>query len=265
MRSLITRLQNTFLRVGIFLSTSKSDLSIDYFLSIIWPTKTSTDLIRVGSPSNSDGSYLIPVDLEGIGRVFSPGVADSMEFEKYFLGRGIPCEMIDGSVDAPPEVHPLATFEKLWLASENSPGHITLDSWVKAKSESSEDLLLQMDIEGAEYETLLSTSRDTLGRFRIIVLELHDLRSVFSRSGSILFRLLIQKLNETHLIVHAHPNNCCRSVSLDGAVWPEVIELTLHRRDRIGATYGPAELPHPLDRDNTHNKSLVLKMKEIQS
>ena len=36
-------------------------------------------------------------------------------------------------------------------------------------------LLLQMDIEGAEYRNILATYDETLARFRVIVLEVHGL------------------------------------------------------------------------------------------
>lgn len=100
-------------------------------------------------------------------------------------------------------------------------------------------------------------------RFRFIVLELHDLRSAFTRSGLILLKSLIRKMKATHEIVHVPPNNCCGGVFEGELIWPEVLEMTLIRKDRIVKILGPAELPHPLDRDNTLNPSIVLKLPSI--
>jgi hypothetical protein len=50
-----------------------------------------------------------------------------------------------------------------------------LETWVKSQAEYQleHDFLLQMDIEGGEYLTLLATPQEVLRRFRIIVLEIH--------------------------------------------------------------------------------------------
>ena len=66
-------------------------------------------------------------------------------------------------------------FEKKWLDINEREDSISLENWVnKYISDSSLDLILQMDIEGAEYRNLLSTSKSLLNRFRILVIEFHD-------------------------------------------------------------------------------------------
>ena len=252
--------QNLALRFGVFLSTKQNVATVADLLNLVWPSKTDVPLVRIGSDSEADGGYLVPDDLEGIDRLYSPGVAQTMEFEKYFLARGIPCELIDGSVDGAPERHVNVRFQKLWLAADSAAGRVSLEDWVKESSRQNEELALQIDIEGSEYECLLATSDETLLRFRFIVLELHDLRSAFTRSGLTLLKSLIRKLKASHEIVHLHPNNCCEGVFEGELVWPEVLELTLIRKDRVSKYLGLAELPHPLDRDNTTNPPLVLKL-----
>jgi hypothetical protein len=54
---------------------------------------------------------------------------------------------------------------------------------------SSDDLILQMDIEGAEWHVLLNVSRDTLRRFRIIVIELHDLERLMDKHAFVIIGL----------------------------------------------------------------------------
>jgi hypothetical protein len=259
MSKLIRRTQNLLLKIGISISTKQTSTTVNDLLKLVWPIKTDLPLIRIGSQSRADGGYLVPDDLEGINRLYSPGVSKTMEFEKYFLAKGIPCELIDGSVDGAPETHVNARFQKLWLAAESAPGRTSLDDWVSESSGENEELALQIDIEGSEYECLLAASDETLMRFRFIVLEVHDLRSAFTRSGLALLNSLLRKLKASHEIVHLHPNNCCGGVFERELVWPDVLELTFIRKDRISETMGPAELPHPLDRDNTPNPPLVLK------
>lgn len=259
MQPVLSRIQDLLLTRGLFVSKKQATASTKELISTIWPTKIDKPLIRIGSTTHADGGYLVPDDLSGIQRVFSPGVADTMDFEKHFLDLGIPCEMLDGSVEGAPEPHELASFQKLWLAAVTAQDSISLDDWVSQASKPKEDLVLQMDIEGAEYEALLAASSQTLNRFRIIVLELHDLRSVMSRMGLALFRSTLLHLRKTHEVVHAHPNNCCRGVVVGDLEWPDVLEITLLRKDRVSENLGRAELPHPLDRDNTPNRPIILR------
>jgi len=57
-----------------------------------------------------------------------------------------------------------------------------MDDWVATAPISEDsDLMLQMDIEGYEYETFLSMSDKLLSRFRIIVVEFHSLQMLFSQ------------------------------------------------------------------------------------
>jgi hypothetical protein len=260
MSKLISRVQNLALRFGVSIAKRQNMATVADLLNLVWPSKTEIPLVRIGSESQADGGYLVPDDLEGIDRIYSPGVAQTMEFEKHFLAKGVPCELIDGSVDSAPENHLNARFQKLWLAADTGPGRISLDDWVNESSRPNEELALQIDIEGSEYECLLATSDQTLAKFRFIVLELHDLRSAFTRSGLTLIQSLVRKLKATHEIVHLHPNNCCGGVFDGDLVWPEVLELTLIRKDRISEMISPVELPHPLDRDNTPNPPLLLKL-----
>ena len=259
MQALLSRIQDVLLSRGVFVSKLQTTESVEDLLATIWPTKTEKRLIRIGSRTHADGGYLVPDDLLGIQRVFSPGVADTMDFEQHFLDLGIPCEMVDGSVQGVPQPHKLASFQKLWLSAVTSEDSISLDDWVTQASKPKDELVLQMDIEGAEYEALLASSSQTLNRFRIIVLELHDLRSVMSRMGLALFRSVLLRLKKTHVIVHAHPNNCCRGVVVGDLEWPDVLEITLLRKDRISENLGLAELPHPFDMDNTPNRPIVLR------
>ena len=136
---------------------------------------------------------------------------------------------------------------------------MTLDHWVTSSlDECSSDLMLQIDVEGAEYETFLSTSDQLMSRWRIIVAEFHFLHHLWSepffRVGSRVF----DKILQTHRCVHIHPNNCCGSVSKGAIEIPRVMEFTFQRRDRLHNAKPVRAFPHPLDGDNTSNPSLPL-------
>ena len=59
-------------------------------------------------------------------------------------------------------------------------------------------------------------------------------------------------------VVHVHPNNACSTWEYKDIRFPEVIEVTFLRRDRIKAIGGYAELPHKLDQLNAHDNPPIL-------
>ncbi len=218
------------------------------FLASLVPYRTNVPLIRLGG--ENDGGYLVPDDLEGIVACFSPGVSETMTFDLDVMGRGIPSYMADASVEGLVEQHPLATFDPLFVGPRSEGNVISLDDWVARYAPAQGDLMLQMDIEGAEYETLAATSPETLSRFRIIVLELHSLNKVFRKRRLARYKRMMDALAEHFVVVHTHPNNCAPMVSAAGFDVPPVLELTLLRRDRVQESAIQTELPHPLDECN---------------
>ena len=123
----------------------------------VQPRKTEHELIRVG-PAN-DGGYLIPNDLDGIGGCFSPGVNNQIDFDLDIARRGIRVHMADASVAAPEGMVSNMTFEPMFVGAEDHGSVITMDTWVeKAQEKGDHDLMLQMDIEGSEYEVIASMS-----------------------------------------------------------------------------------------------------------
>jgi len=116
--------------------------------------------------------------------------------------------MADASVEQPPMVVPGAQFVRKFLGHEDNGEFMTLETWVAQTDPNPQaDLLLQMDIEGAEYATLAAAPRELLRRFRMIVIELHQLPSIltkprFMKRATAAF----SKLQEDFVSVHLHPN-----------------------------------------------------------
>jgi hypothetical protein len=229
---------------------------------VMRPKPSPAPLVRIGG--EWDGAYLVPDDLQGVAACFSPGVNNWKMFEDELANdHGITCHMCDRSSDveafATPLIEGRQTFLKKWLDVDGAADSISLADWVHTRAPGTADLLLQMDIEGAEYRNLLGTPDAVLHRFRIVILELHGLEAAVE-AARFEERLgpLLRKLDRHFICVHAHPNNCCGEVMLPGTEMnlPRVIELSFLRRDRFPAPAdraGPAPvLPHPLDiRRNT--------------
>lgn len=226
------------------------------FISRFKPVETEHPLIRLGG--DGDGGYLVPDDLAGIQRCFSPGVGPTSAFEHSLLERGIPCHLADGTIDGPSFTHPLMTFERVNLGSQTAEGVVTLSEWVNRHAAPEEnDLLLQMDIEGGEYPVLATTDPSVLRRFRIIVMELHQLDELTHLNGGVFNRRIhrcISPLLDDFAVVHIHPNNCARVSHVAHYAVSRVMEFTLLRRDRITRSRPARVFPHPLDQPNGRDR-----------
>ncbi|MEN0001184.1 MAG: hypothetical protein AAF940_09885, partial [Pseudomonadota bacterium] len=123
------------------------------------------DLIRVGG--DGDGGYLLPDCLADLRYCFSPGVAYQADFEKELSDKyGIRSFMADASVDEPPIADENFHFIQKFLGAHTDGAFITLGDWVAQSIEVNDGgRLLQMDIEGGEYDVLTFESAEFLSQF----------------------------------------------------------------------------------------------------
>lgn len=235
--------------------TSKEELQ--KFINQLKPVKTDKQLIRLGS--TEDGGYLVPDDLEGIEALFSPGVGMKQDFDLECADKGIKVFMSDASVDGPVEKHELFHFQKKFIGAIDSDDFMTMESWIdNANISSNSDLMLQMDIEGYEYETIYSIPIEKLKRFRLIIIEFHQMEMLWNNFYFEKFKNSFLKLTQTHHVVHIHPNNCCEPIEKDGISVPPVMEFTFIRKDRVKVDGYAKSFPHPLDIDCAKKKSFDL-------
>ncbi len=221
------------------------------------PIYCGKELIRLGP--EGDGGYLVPDDLKGVKSCFSPGVEGISGFELDCADMGMNVFLADKSVEKPSESHELFQFTKKYLGVTTNADFMTLDDWVTSSAPRIEDeLLLQIDIEGFEYEVFLSASDQLMKRFRIIVVEFHQLDQFWNEPFFKLASRAFDKILQTHTCVHNHPNNWYGSIKNDNIEMPIATEITFIRNDRIHNPSFIKTFPHPLDIDNTENASLIL-------
>lgn len=224
---------------------SSGSQAIAACLSFFSPKPSGVPLIRLGGPG--DGGYLVPDDLEGITALFSPGVSNQTSFEDELSARGIKCFLADASIAENPPKNQAMHFDPLWLVGfPQAKNEIDLTSWIRRYAPG-EELILQMDIEGSEYEVLLSSSPETMERFRILVVEFHGLHQVFNETGRKIISAVGAKLGQTHTVSHIHTNNLCRVCTTANLTVPNCLEVTLLRNDRLGKSNEKPRVPHELD------------------
>lgn len=221
------------------------------------PQDCGIDLIRIGG--SGDGGYLIPDDLEGIEYCFSPGVSAVSDFENHLADLHIRSYLADYSVTSPPIDRPEFTFDKKFLGSSNRKNYFTLASWKATYLNGyTGDLILQMDIEGSEYEVILNLPDSLLDQFRIMVIEFHDLDRLFDPFAFRLISSCFERLRGSFHVAHIHPNSQDGSLRCGDIEVPRSMEFTFLNKKRASRTKPQVAFPHKLDADNLPGTSLVL-------
>jgi len=206
---------------------------------------------RVGSVN--DGGYLLLDAFSNVGVCISLGIGANVEFEQALLVKGIPVVAVDGTIPA----YPNKLHNKLKWINKNV-GAVDSTTLVSLKSiflESDKqfswtgDCLLKIDIEGHEYETIQALDLEFQVRASQIILELHDVLPKLYHSPLEIFSL-VEKLLETHELVHLHGNNYDYAINTNGSTIPNVLELTFARKDFVSSSFEVAKFPRVLDAPN---------------
>ena len=147
----------------------------------------------------------------------SPGVAYTANFEKELSENyNIKSYMADASVENAPIQDKNFEFVPKYLGSVSKSEFITLSDWIEESiGDDKRPKILQMDIEGGEYDVLIVEDADTLALFSTMIIEFHGLERMFQRDFLRMFSAIFEKIYKFFSICHAHPNNCGGVVELE--------------------------------------------------
>lgn len=220
------------LRLGTSFAEQSKIADVLQALSRFKPHASPVTLVRVGS--KNDGGYLVPEDLTGISALFSPGVGNNIEFDVAIAEMGIKVHLADNSVDIDVTRLPNISFVKKHIGPRDSDSILTIATWINQKSpesleEASCSLMLQMDIEGAEWEILSNAAEQTLRRFQVLIVEVHELQKIFHQQGLDEVNAFLDNLDKTHKLVFTHVNNGDMLVRHRGVIVPPLVELVFLR------------------------------------
>jgi hypothetical protein len=134
-----------------------------------------------------------------------------------------------------------------------------MDTWINISNiDGISDLMLQMDIEGSEYESIINMSDTLINRFRIIIIEFHNLQDLWNSKFFPIANAAFKKILKNHACVHIHPNNNSGIDYRAGIKIPRTCEFTFLRKDRINKTCYQTTFPHKLDSDNVSGPTIIL-------
>lgn len=151
-----------------------------------------------------DGSYVMLDDFENIKIAYSIGIRELIHFDKALEDRGIDVYMYDHTIDRLPYENMKFHWKKIGIGGnyERAYNIQTLQDMMKENGHLNEkNMILKMDIEGAEWNSLKDVSEETLTQFKYILLEYH-----FFKEDLPSFYNTLKKIYKTHQPFYMH---CC--------------------------------------------------------
>ena len=210
-----------------------ADHRLHEFAQLIRPwTCDGLELIRVGA--DHDGGYLMANDFDVAGAI-SIGIGPDVSWDRDVASRGIPVVMFDPTIRRPPDRVEGTRFVNVGLGSTASSGsYRPLGQLVGLAGMScSDDLLLKIDVEGAEWEALAGLAPSDLAPFSQIVLEMHDLDRLKDCQYSEQILQTVRIIRSGHLSVHVHANNFESLTRFDRNWFPKAIEVSFLRLEKV--------------------------------
>lgn len=182
------------------------------------------------------------------------GVSDDVSFEKSFLEHYpyLKCYAFDGTISNGPDKE-TSNIEYIYknIASTNSDKETNLHDMIEQHN----NVFIKMDIEGHEFPWISSLTTEHLKKIKQFVVEFH-----YPIHNPECFKQL-ERIVETHKLVHLHPHNGCGYIKFETAsikefIMPNLIECTyLRKEDENGNAYeftrNMLPIPTSLDQKNT--------------
>ena len=251
-------LENILFNKGYILEKITDINKLNNLLKKLSPVATDKNLIRIGSIN--DGGYIVPNVLEDIKYCYSAGIGFNHDFEFELAKKGIKCFMADFSINEI-EKNSNLIFDKIFISGNTEDKYLSIEDWIQKKEvDPAMGSILKIDVEGDEYKILNSVNKDFFSKFKIIIIEFHNLHYLFNEKFFFSFHDIIEKIINNFYCVHIHPNNDVDFVKKkENITIPPLMEFTFINKKNLKINNQKLFFPNKLDSDNNPDKrSIVL-------
>jgi hypothetical protein len=233
-------------------------LALLAYLSPEDPLPPETTFVRLGK--KNDGGYVMIENLLRGGVAYSVGISTDASWDMAMARRGYEVHQYDHTVPDSPEKDPALHFHQIGLCptGEQAPSMQSIDTLLEQNGHAArQDIVLKIDIEGAEWGVFSSLPEPALRAFSQIVVEFHWLHLLDEDERYETARKALSKLHADFAPVHLHANNHLDLFVMGGVPVPGVIEVTYVRRDLVTTEPSRRAFPTPLDEPNNPSRSEI--------
>ncbi len=164
---------------------------------------------RVLMGNKRDGSYVMLDDFDNIKIAYSIGIYKYIQFDKALADKGIDVYMYDHTIENLPYQNDKFHWKKIGLGGTSQSNIQTIEDMLKENGHSlEENMILKIDIEYAEWDSLINVSENILSQFKYILIEFH-----FFKDNLKLYYNVLKKLYKTHQVFYI---NCSDEIATFG-------------------------------------------------
>ncbi len=206
---------------------------------------TGQQFVRLGR--SNDGGYVLLDDFEKVTTAYSFGISNDVSFEKALADRDIVIHMYDHTINGLPQNNYRFRYEHLGIAGADDSENclLSLPTLIDKNGDAEkENMILKIDVEGAEWDVIDATPSEIFDRFAQISFELHHL--VGSADKDKVLRCL-EKLNTTHQLIWAHGNNFGHYAKSGNIVMPDYLEVTYVNKKIYETVKAECVFPRSID------------------
>jgi hypothetical protein len=203
--------------------------------------------VRLGNLG--DGGYVSLDDFRSGDIALSLGISNDISWDLQVADRGLTIYQFDHTVDDPAPHDSRMTFQKKMIAAETTECSQSLHDLVVKfdRNEARPNILLKMDIEGAEWPVWESTPPAALARFSQILCEVHWLERLADAEYRARVYRIFAELSNHYAVVHVHANICGGIANIGNVVFPNVLEISFANRQMYDFEPTDELFPGPLD------------------
>jgi len=181
--------------------------------------------VRIGSKHNG-GHILLNHNLSNIQVVYSYGLSKDIMFERMFVDRfNSIIRMYDFNIDNIP-YNSNFRFKKEKVGSTIGNYMSTIENNILKNKDLNKRKILKMNLEGKDYNCLLSIKDNILNEFEQLLLTIYNIDENLND-----FMELLDKVNKNFYIFHIHANNLLGEFKLSNSYLPKILEISWVRKD----------------------------------
>jgi hypothetical protein len=171
---------------------------------------------RILIGEKKDGSYVLLNDFKDIKIAYSFGISNEVQFDQGLADRNIDVYMYDHTINNLPYNNSKFHWKKIGIGGKNQVNDTlrTLEELMVKNGHSSEkNMILKIDIEHNEWDSLKDVSEKVLEQFKYIVIEYH-----FWANNSELYYNVMKKLYKNHQVFYLRCN-----------IWSQIVSFRNNR------------------------------------
>ena len=172
-------------------------------LGCIYPYLTPKEVIgkqRILLGAKRDGCYVLLDDFQGVKIAYSFGISNNVIFDAELAKRGIDVYMYDHTIHRLPYENNKFHWKKIGICGTRTKSNVMkpLDVLIQENGHTSEkNMILKMDVEYWEFESIIDTKEETLKQFKYILVEYHFRDQKYCKETDMFYQA-IKKLYKTH-------------------------------------------------------------------